>query len=152
MRKKCKRKHYDLFNPITTAIEGACITSTDLINQIRQREKQMIEAIVDNTADGLYGYKGLCEVLGVAETMARNGIGAEVLPACEAAQLSLIKLKTRFEKWGKWDITPTELHTLNELIEWHDLQRQSISRGEYEKFLKNATNRMRSRAPEVVEI
>lgn len=152
MRKKCKRKHYALVNPIVHAIEGARITSDDLINQLRQREKITIEAIVNNTPDGLYAYQGLCELLGIAETMARNGIGVEVLPACEAAQSSLIKLKTRFEKWGKWDITPTELHTLNELCEWHDLQRQSISRGEYEKFLKNATNRMRSRAPEVIEI
>ena len=152
MRKKCKRKHYDLVNPILHAIEGACITSDDLINKVRQREKSMIEAIAGNTVDGLYAYKGLCELLGVAETMARNGVGVEVLPACEVAQKALISLKTRFEKWGKWDITPNELFNLTELCEWHDLQRQSISRGEYEKFLKNAANRMRSRAPEVVEI
>ncbi|CAB4198217.1 hypothetical protein UFOVP1309_60 [uncultured Caudovirales phage] len=152
MRKKCRRKHYPLVNPIDTAIDGARISNPDLIEKVRDIERQMIQAIVGNTSNGLFAYKGLCEVLGVAETMARNGIGPEVLPACEAAQMSLIKLKTRFEKWGKWDITPTELHTLNELIEWHDLQRQSISRGEYEKFLKNATNRMRSRAPKVIEV
>lgn len=152
MRKKCKRKHYDLVNPISHAISGACITGDEVIGQLRQREKAMIKAIVTNSSDGLYGYKGLCEMLGVSETMARNGIGAEVLPACEDAQKALISLKTRFEKWHKWDILQNELFALNELYEWHDLQRCSISRGEYEKFLKNANNRMKSRAPEVVEI
>lgn len=152
MRKQCKRKHYQLVNPITCAIEGACITGDDLIAQVRQREATMLESIVSGTSDGLHGYRGLCELLGVAETMARNGIGAEVLPACESAQAALIALKHRFEKWKKWDVTPAELHAINELFEWHDLQRSSISRGEYERFLLNATNRMRSRAPEVVEI
>jgi len=151
-RKKCKRKHYDYFNPIQHAIEGACIASDELLNLLRQREKSMIQSIVNGTSEGLSGYRGLCEMLGVAETMGRNGIGHEVLPSCEAAQNALISLKNRFDKWSKWDILPAELHALNELYEWHDLQRSSISRGEYEKFLKNATNRMRSRAPEVVEI
>lgn len=152
MRKKCKRKHYAYVNPIQHAIEGACITSDEIIAELREAEKLMIESIVNSTSQSLRGYKGLCEMLGVAETMARNNIGPEVLPACAVAQKALISLKTRFEKWNKWDITPTELHALTELSEWHDLQRCSISRGEYSNFLKNATNRMRSRAPEVVEI
>ena len=152
MRKKCKRKVYDLVNPIEWAIIGACIPSDNKLTVLKQREADMIDAIVNNTNVSLESYRGLCELLGVAETMAQNGIGPEVMQACEDAQVSMIKLKNRFEKWSKWDITDKELHSLRELMEWHQLQRSSISNSEYERFLKDANNRMRSRAPEVVEL
>lgn len=41
------------------------------------------------------------------------------------------------------------LQALRDLYEYHDLQRQSISRSEYEKWIRTAENRTRSKAPEV---
>jgi len=152
MRKKCKRKHYELVDTIAMAIDGARITTDDKLDLLKAHEANMINSIVQCNENALYAYKELCQILGVSETMARNGIGPEVLAACKVAESALIKLKQRFEKWHKWDITDQELHAIKELFEWHHLQRTSISRGEYERFLKTAVNRMRSRAPEVIEI
>ena len=151
MRKQCRRKVYQLMNPISLAIEGACITPDEPLSELQRGEQAFLSALLNNT-DDLNGYYGLCAMLGIAETMARNGIGPEVMQACKVAEFSLIKLKNRYDRWGKWDVTEGEKYAIRELMEWHHLQRTSISRGEYEKFIEKATNRMRSKAPEVVTV
>jgi hypothetical protein len=148
MRKSCKRKIYQLMNPISLAIEGAAITTDDKLAELQRGEVAMLDALINGT-DDMTGFYGLCAMLGIAETMARNGIGPEVMESCKVAEYSLTKLKNRYDKWGKWDITPGEKNSLRDLMEWHHLQRTSVSRGEYERFILNATNRMKSRAPEV---
>jgi hypothetical protein len=150
-RKKCKRKHYALMDVVALAIEGACITPDAPLSELQRGEQAYLDALVEGV-DDLNGYYGLCAMLGVAETMARNGVGPEVMQACKVAEFSLIKLKNRYDRWGKWDITEGEKHSIRELMEWHHLQRTSVSRGEYEKFIAKATNRMRSKAPEVVTV
>lgn len=150
MKKKCRRKVYQLINPIAHAIEGAFITDDKSLELLKAHELKILDALSGD--DGLSGYYGLCELLGCAETMAKSGIGPEVLEPCANAQAVLIKLHTRFTRWNKWDITPSEKQTLIDLMEWHHLQRTSVARSEYERFLKSATNKMRSRAPGVIEL
>lgn len=151
MRKKCKRKVYQLMDVVSLAIEGAVITPDDKLAELQRGEQAYLDALINGT-DNLNGYYGLCAMLGIAETMARNGIGPEVMQACKVAEFSLIKLKNRYDRWGKWDITEGEKHSIRELMEWHHLQRTSVSRGEYERFIAKATNRMKSRAPEVTVV
>lgn len=151
MRKRCKRKVYQLMNPISLAIEGACITPDKPLTELQRGEQAYLDALVNGT-DDLSGYYGICAMLGISETMARNGIGPEVMQACKVAEFSLIKLKNRYDRWGKWDMTEGEKHAIRELMEWHHLQRTSISRGEYERFIEKATNRMKSKAPEVTVV
>jgi len=150
MKKKCNRKVYRLINTIAHAIEGACITDDERLELLKAHELKMIDALSGD--DGLSGYYGLCELLGCAEIMAKAGIGLEVLEPCANAQAVLIKLHTRFKRWNKWDITQVEKHTLIDLMEWHNLQRTSVARSEYERYLKLATNKMRGRAPGVIEL
>jgi len=150
MKKKCRRKVYQLINPIAHAIEGACVTEDKHLELLKAHELKMLNAL--SSDDGLRGYYGLCELLGCAETMAKAGIGPEVLEPCANAQNVLIKLHTRFKRWNKWEITPSEKQTLIDLMEWHHLQRTSVARSEYESYLKLATNKMRSRAPGVIEL
>jgi hypothetical protein len=151
MKKKCKRKVYPMINTIAHSIEGACITEDAHLELLKAHELKMIDALLSGN-DGLSGYYGLCELLGCAETMAKAGIGPEVLEPCANAQAVLIKLHTRFKRWNKWDITPSEKQTLIDLMEWHHLQRTSLARSEYESYLKLAINKMRSRAPGVIEL
>jgi hypothetical protein len=151
MRKNCKRKHWPLVNTILHASEGAAVIEDKQLLTLRNRELSAIYQFETHTAT-LQEFSDMCAMLGVAETMAKEGIGAEVLPACELAQAALIKLKTRFEKWHKFDAQKSEVQALRELYEWHDLQRKSVSRSEYDRMIKLATNRMKNRAPGVVEI
>ena len=151
MRKRCKRKVYQLMNPISLAIEGACITPDKPLSELQNREQASLDALVNGTAS-VQDYRELCAMLGISETMARFGVGPEAMIHCKVAEFSLIKLKNRYDRWGKWDITEGEKHAIKELMEWHHLQRTSISRGEYERFIEKATNRMKSRAPEVTVV
>ena len=151
MKKTCKRQVYPMINTIAHSIEGACITEDAHLELLKAHELKMIDALLSGN-DGLSGYYGLCELLGCAETMAKAGIGPEVLEPCANAQAVLIKLHTRFKRWNKWDITPSEKQTLIDLMEWHHLQRTSLARSEYESYLKLAINKMRSRAPGVIEL
>jgi len=151
MRKKCKRKHYALMDVVALAIEGACITPDEKLEVLQGGEKSYLDALIEGV-DNLDAYNGLCALLGVAETMARFNVGPEVMQACKVAEFSLIKLKNRYDRWGKWDITEGEKHSIRELMEWHHLQRTSVSRGEYERFIAKATNRKKSRAPEVTVV
>jgi hypothetical protein len=43
MRKSCKRKVYALVNPISMAIEGACVTDEQRLEQLASRELQAIQ-------------------------------------------------------------------------------------------------------------
>lgn len=151
MRKKCRRKIYDLVNPIAHAIEGCQITPERELNSLRVRELQAIQAFTDGHAT-LENWHEISAMLNIAETMARGGIGLEVLEVCEAAQSALISAAKRFEKWSKMELTPSQLHAVRELYDYHDLQRQSISRREYECFIQTNINRIKSNAPEVVRL
>lgn len=84
--------------------------------------------------------------------MARIGIGPEALTACEAAQTALMDAQQRFERTGRMGITGPGLQALRDVYEYHDLQRQSVSRAEYEKAIVTTMQRVRGKAPEVVEL
>lgn len=151
MRKQCRRKIYALVNPIAHAIEGCQVTPERELNSLRVRELQAIQAFTDGHAT-LTHWQDIADMLNIAEAMARGGVGLEVLEVCEAAQSALMSAAKRFEKWRKMELTPSQLQAVRELYGYHDLQRQSISRSEYEGFIKTTTNRIKSSAPEVVRL
>lgn len=150
-RKKCKRKVWALVDPIQHAIQGAAITTQEDLNKLREREKRSIEAFRTGKATKL-DWQNVTDFLNLAETMAKRGVGPEVLPACKEAQEALIDAATRYEKTGRMGMTGPGLHAIGELFEWHDLQRTSISRSEYENHIKTTINRIRSRSAEVIEL
>jgi len=65
MRKQCRRKVYQLMNPISLAIEGACITPDEPLSELQRGEQAFLSALLNNT-DDLNGYYGLCAMLGIA--------------------------------------------------------------------------------------
>lgn len=151
MRKRTKRKVYPLLNPIEHAISGACVSPEADLDKLRERELKAINNFRTGQAT-LFDWENIKALLNVAENMSRAGVGIEVLSVCMQAQDHLIDAAKRFERLGKMGATGPALVCWQDLYEYHDLQRQSISRGEYERFLLQTINRERSKAPEVFVI
>lgn len=151
MRKQTRRKRYALVNPITFAIEGAAITPDAHLAQLRVRELAALESFRTGTAT-LQDWSDINAMNNIAETMSRNGIGVEVLSICLQAQDHLIESAKRFEKTRRMGATGPALQCWRDLYEYHDLQRTSVSRSEYERMIKKTTDRVRSGAPEVTRL
>lgn len=146
-RKQCRRKHYALSNPVAMAISGAHVTTKDDLDKLRMLELSQIDALAKGAAT-LSDLRHLADMLNLCETMGHMGIGkAEVLPACATCQEALLAIMRRFERWQKLEATPTEMEAIREVFRYHDLQRQSISRGEYERAIVKTANRIRSAHP-----
>jgi len=150
-RKKCKRKVWALVNPITHATEGASYTPESLLDKLRIRELSAIEAFRSGRA-GLQEWSDVTAMLNLAETMAKGGVGPEALQSCTTMQEELIAAAKRFERTGKMGVSGIGLATMRDLYEFHDLQRQSITRGEYDRWIKKTSDTMRSKAPGVVDV
>jgi hypothetical protein len=103
MKKKCRRKVYQLVDCVAHAIAGAGITTDDCLDQLKAKETAAIEAM-------------------------------------------------RFEATGRMLMTGTGLKAIQEVSEWHHLQRKSISRAEYERMIEKTRNKIRSRSKDVTVI
>lgn len=64
----------------------------------------------------------------IARRMAKAGIGPEVLPVCQEVNRHLVEAKDRFDRIGKMGLTGPGLQAIRDLYDYHDLQRQSVSR------------------------
>lgn len=148
MRKRCRRKVYALVNPITMAIEGAAITDTAALDKLRMRELSALESFRTGKATRT-DWMDLADCLNVAQTMGHMGIGPEVLPVCDRAQAALGEAHERFKAGKGLAFDGPGLAAMRELAEYHDLQRTSISRGEYERAIKKTGDRIRGAAPDV---
>jgi hypothetical protein len=150
MRKKTRRKIYPLVNPITHAIEGACITDEATLSKLRWTEIEAIGAFREGVATKQHWHE-LNEVASIAEVMARAGVGIEVLAVAKRAEVYLKASAKRFAETGKMSFDLIGVITLSDLQEYHDLQRQSVSRGEYWLFIKKMIDLKTSGSP-MVEI
>ena len=152
MRKKTKRKHWNLIDPLTHAIVGAAITQRDKLDKLRMLEYSALEAITKG--QGTVGdWRVLVDVLNLSEQMARGGIGKdEVLPVCEKAQESLHKSAIRYQETKKMGLDGQGIKAIRELIEYADLQQGSISRSEFERYIQKTKDYIKSNGNLVVEI
>lgn len=151
MRKRTRRKVYALVNPIEFAIEGAAFTSQDQLDKLRLLELAAIDQFARGAAT-VRTWQDITDMLNVCETMANQGIGPEALEACGRAQKALIEASKRYHKTRKMGTTGEGLQAFRDLFAYHDLQRQSIPRCDYEKAIKTTVHRLRSKAPEVIEL
>ena len=152
MRKKCKRKVWSTtINPIAHAIAGAAIADNAALDKLRLCELSAIDAMTKGMGTP-HDWRWLADVLNIAETMAKHGIGPEVLPYCEDAQKALLEAKERFDKTGKMGLSGTGIKAIKELWSFHDLQRTSVARSEYEKMIQKTINHVRSHGKDVVEV
>ena len=150
-RKKCHRKVWALVNPIVHAIEGAGICSDEALRDLRIRELAAIESFRTGTAT-VQEWSDIVALMNVCEHMANQGVGPEARVTCQEAHRHLIEAAKRFERTGRMGTSGPGLTCLRELYQWHDLQRKSVARSEYDRHIADTANRIRSKAPEVVDV
>lgn len=151
MRKQCRRKIYQLVDPIAHAIAGAAITTDDCLDQLKEKELAAIEAMRTGQAT-IYTWQELVDMNNICQVMARSGIGPEALPDSMMAEIELKHATKRYEATGRMLLTGVGLKAIKEVFEWHHLQRLSISRAEYERMLQKTRNKIRSRSKDVTVI
>jgi hypothetical protein len=138
-------------NPISYAIEGATITPEDILDKLRQRELTSIEAFRMGKAD-LADWKMINDMANLCEVMAKSGIGPEALEAAERTHEYLLEAYHRYNKTQRMGTSGLGLVAFRDCYEYHDLQRQSISRSVYEQMLTRTMNQIRSKSPDVLEL
>jgi hypothetical protein len=151
MRKRTIRKQWVLLNPIKHSIEGACITDRDKLDKLRVMEYSALDAITKGMGT-VTDWHTLTEVLNLSETMARAGVGPEVLPVCEKAQKALHEAALRYQKTMRLGLTGEGIQAVRELIAFADLQQSSISRSEFERYIQKTRDYIKSNNSNVVEI
>jgi len=151
MKKKCKRKVYPLLNSLAHAIAGAAVADNKSLDKLRLSELSAIDAMtkgMGTTED----WRWLADVCNIAETMGKAGIGPEVLTYCDEAQKALLEAADRYQKTGKMGLSGVGISKIKDLWEYHDLQRTSIARSEYERMIQKTANYIRSKGKDVIEI
>ena len=151
MRKRTIRKQWALLNPIPYAIEGASITQRNKLDKLRMLEYSALEAITKGQGT-VTDWRTLVDVLNLSETMAKAGVGPEVLPICEKAQTSLHKAAMRYQETMKMGLDGEGIKACRDLIEYADLQQGSIPRSDFERYIQKTKDYITSNGDRVVEI
>jgi hypothetical protein len=147
-RKACKRKHYALVNPVELAISGATITPESHLDQIRMRELSAIDNFATGKATPA-DFRDVADMMNLAQTMGESGIGPEVLPFCEALEGFLLSSKATHDETGDLPMPMAGIALMRDLYSYHDLQRTSVDRSEYERAIQRTQNKIRSAHPDL---
>ena len=152
MKKMTKRKHYTLIHdPIKYVTEGVSPTPAALLDRLRAKELSAIESL--STGRGCVAdWSNVVDMLNIAETLAGQGVGPEVLDVCKAAQDELASTAKRYQATSHMGLTGLGLAAVRELFAWHDAQRTAISRGQYEAAIELTRQRIRTHVGNVVDI
>lgn len=148
MRKRTRRQHYALTNPVALAIAGARITEDSLLDQLRMRELSAIQSFATGAAT-VDDWRTVADLCNLAQTMCGMGIGPEVLAPAEDVERVLGEAHERYLATRRMGTTGPGLHAMRDLQEWHHLQRTSVARSVYEAAIVRTSNRIRSAHPSV---
>lgn len=151
MRKRTKRKVWNLIDPIQHGIVGAAITQRDKLDKLRMLEYSALEAMAKGKGT-IHDWRVLVDVLNLSEMMGKGGIGPEVLPYCEKAQEGLHKAAIRYQETLNMGLDGQTIQACRDLIQFADLQQGSISRSEFERYIQKTKDYIRSHGDKVVEI
>jgi hypothetical protein len=92
------------------------------------------------------------DMANLCEVMSKSGIGPEALEAAEKAHEYLLEAYHRFKRTEKMGTSGLGLVAFRDCYEYHDLQRQSVSRSVYEEMLRKTMNQIRSKSANVIEL
>lgn len=113
---------------------------------MRANDLAAIEAFRTGKA-GAQEWQDLNEMASLSEVMASAGVGIEVLEVSLAAQVHLKEANLRYKATGKMGFSGPGLTTLADLQEYHDLQRQAVTHGDYWNFVKKMIDLKTSGSP-----
>lgn len=133
---------------IDRVISGVRPTPDELLEKQRMIELQSIDAFSRGEAT-VNDFRVMCDMLNVAETFAKTGVGHEVLEVCEYVQSVLELCKAEYEEQGCMTVDEFELNGLRDLYEYHHIQRTSVDWQQYEKTIVRTGNQIRSQHPDV---
>jgi hypothetical protein len=142
-RKRCIRKVWALINPVEHAINGAGITSRADLDTLLSRELSSLDALATGRAR-MGEWADMTNVNNLTQTLAGMGVGREAMPDAHKAEAGLIEAAERFQRTGLMGLSGSALQALRDVIEWHDLQRSSIPRSQYEAAIKLTAARIKS--------
>lgn len=132
---KKKRVPRRVGNPIEDAIRFCQPIQGKDLADLRNKDNAAIDALARGEADHTH-WHWLSEMANVAEVMAKDGIGVELIPIAAEAQVLVAKVYLRCKQEGKRYLTPEEAWGMREFYEWQDLQRQAVPLGKYKAYLK----------------
>ena len=130
------------------AIAGASISDEESLNTLRATENGSMAAFRSGSATK-QDWNNINAVVRLAESMAAANIGPEVMVPAKIAEMHLLDAQDRFNRLGKMGSTALGLQSFQEIIEWHELQRTSVSRSVYERHIKRVTDMIRSRSSKI---
>ena len=124
--KRCK------LAPLEVAMRNAAVTPVKARNQLTLAELSSLDAITHGHGR-LIDFRRLVDANNLTEVLAKDFKigGDEVRTATEAAEAALLGCARRIEATGKIGFSGTELAALREMLEWHQAQRETASRGVY---------------------
>jgi hypothetical protein len=134
--------------PVTHAIVGASITDEESLDILRKKENGSMEAFRNGAAKPS-DWNNINAVVQLAESMAAANIGPEVMLHVKIAEMHLIDAHDRYKRIGKLGSTGPGLQSFQDIIEYHELQRTSVSRSVYESHIKRVTDMIRSKSPKI---
>ena len=141
-RKKCNRKVWASvgFDAVAHGIAGARITSKIDCDKLLLSELCALEAMTrgNGTRQEWAELNGCLTLCAVAAN--RHGVGLEAIQACTKAQQALTEAFRRAKDTGRMGLSGEGIQALRDVIEWHDLQRRSIPRSQYELIIRDALN------------
>ena len=152
MRKRCKRRVWSTnIDAVAHAIAGAAVPDSKALDKLRLCELSAIDNMVHGRGT-TEDWRWLADVINIAETMGKAGIGPEVLPYCQEAQTAMLECAKRYQETKKMGLSGAGIKAIKDVWEFHDLQRTSIPRSEYEKMIRKTANYIKSHGKDVVEI
>jgi hypothetical protein len=125
MRKRCRRKHWNLLNPVALVAENN--SPVPEANNLILGMWEALNALQFGDG-GKAHWDKLAEVYNHGRILAKEfGLGPEHLDAFRQGQAALLALADRAVRGGKFTLFAQELAAIRDMCQVHDLQLQSVT-------------------------
>jgi len=150
MRKRTRRKHYQATTPaIAFVIEGVRPIDDRKAQLLLAAEHEALDAFRTGTATQKH-WRTIADVVNLAETLAGMGVGRdEVSPVLSSVEQHLGAAHQGFLRTNCIETTPDGLQAMQDLVEYHHLQRTAIDLATLERAIQTTMNRIRAAHPSV---